>query len=144
MTRVARCAATEKVVTFLPLASARSSGSRVRRPVSRTLFIGPIPPRPAGSPVQACVSNGGRAAGPDGRSRGSAVMRILAAIDHPARTRRCTVAYETSVSPVAGDEARPVGSVSRPRRASFLSPRLLPGAHRCACVGTRQERRFPR
>src|SRR5450759_780923 len=36
--------ATENVVTFLPLASTRSSGSRVRRPVSRTLFIGPIPP----------------------------------------------------------------------------------------------------
>jgi hypothetical protein len=30
--------ATEKVVTFLPLASTRSSWLRVRRPVSRTLF----------------------------------------------------------------------------------------------------------
>src|SRR5450759_3255514 len=42
--------ASENVVTFFPLASTRSSGSRVRRPVSRTLVIGPIPP-PAESPA---------------------------------------------------------------------------------------------
>src|SRR5450759_3255512 len=55
--------ATENVVTFFPLASTRSSGSRVRRPVSRTLFIGPIPPGRPGLRVRPCVRAAGDSAG---------------------------------------------------------------------------------
>ena len=42
--------ATLNWVTVLPLARLRNSGSRVRRPVRRTLFIGPylLPGRPTG------------------------------------------------------------------------------------------------
>ncbi len=40
-------------------------------------------------------------------------MRILAAIDHPARTRRCTAAYEDVDRPVAGGETRLLNSTRR-------------------------------
>src|SRR3954471_1881911 len=48
--------ATENWVTLLPLARLRISGSRVRRPVRRTLFIGPclLLDRPV-MPARPCV-----------------------------------------------------------------------------------------
>src|SRR5450759_3860013 len=115
--------ASENVVTFFPLASTRSSGSRVRRPVSRTLFIGPIPPGRPGLRVRPCVraagDSAGGAAGPDGRSVGPAVTRILAMLDHPARTRRCTGAYLRGDGP-GGDAIswRPQPSVRAVGRGS--------------------------
>ena len=55
--------AMENVATALPPAVVRSSGSRVRRPVSRTLFIGPW------SPFRATIGGGrGWGAGPGGRA----------------------------------------------------------------------------
>jgi len=53
--------ATEKLVTCLPEASARISGSRVSRPVNRTLFIGPFPPgRPGASGARPLAWTAGR------------------------------------------------------------------------------------
>src|SRR4029077_18596261 len=72
--------ATVNVVTFFPLARLRISGSRVRRPVSRTLFTVRSPSRSAGC------------AGLDPASpRGD--ERRVATRPAPTHIESCTVAY---------------------------------------------------
>ena len=63
--------ATDIVVTCLPDASARISGSRVSRPVKRTLFIGPFPSWPARSSGRG-LSRGRRVVAGGGRSASGA------------------------------------------------------------------------
>src|SRR6187551_3812486 len=94
--------ATVNVVTFLPLARLRISGSRVRRPVSRTLFTVRSPSRSAGC------------SGPDPASP-AGDGRTVARRSAPGRTARCTVTYpndrtaeraKSGVDPRANREVR--------------------------------------